>query len=74
MKLIALAGQAGHAGVFADVGGPDGRGCLGEDIALPLDVVDDRPADIDLLFQHIHLEDELYIGPGCDIHERKRQG
>jgi hypothetical protein len=67
-----LAGQAGYPGVFAEIGGPDGRGRLGEDIPLPLDVVDDRPADIDFLFQHIHLEDELYIGAGCDIHDRRR--
>ena len=72
MKLVALAGQAGHPGVFPDVGGPDGRGRLGEDIPLPLDVVDDRPADIDFLFQHIHLEDELYIRAGCNIHDRRR--
>ena len=70
MKLIALAGQAGYPGVFPEVGGPDGRGRLGEDIAIPLDVVDDRPADIDFLFQHIHLEDELYVGAGSDIHDR----
>ena len=74
MQLIAFAGQAGHPGVFAEIGGPDGRGRLGEDIAVPLDVMDDRPADVDFLFEDIHFEDELYVGAGTDVHDHKRQG
>lgn len=61
MELIALTGQAGRgspgrlsrdrrAGREASFG----RGYTG-----PPDVVDDRPADIDFLFQHIHLEGAL---------------
>ena len=72
MELVALPVQTGHPGVFPDVGEPDWRGCLGKDEPVPLDVGDDRPADVDLLFQLVQLEDKLYVGSGNDVHDRLR--